>query len=75
VSSASYPNFAGKHAEEAIFTPADFAAYLRRVGALVAYQAPDGVVLCCQRSLCSHALQIEGLKPADLRSALHGSCK
>jgi hypothetical protein len=22
----SYPNFAGKHAEEAIFTPADFAA-------------------------------------------------
>jgi hypothetical protein len=26
----SYPNFAGKHAEEAIFTPADFAAYLRQ---------------------------------------------
>ena len=51
MSPASYPNFAGKHAEEAIFTPADFASYLRRVGALENYQSPAGVVLCYQRSL------------------------
>jgi hypothetical protein len=26
---SSYPNFAGKHAEEAFFSAQDFAAYLR----------------------------------------------
>jgi hypothetical protein len=36
----SYPNFAGKHAEEAIFSAADFAAYLRRIGALDDYRPP-----------------------------------
>jgi nucleoside phosphorylase len=70
--SASYPNFAGKHAEEAIFTPADFAAYLCHVGALEAYEAPAGVVLCYQRSLYNHVLQLEGLKPSERRGALHG---
>ncbi|HWG64987.1 MAG TPA: hypothetical protein VG253_25150 [Streptosporangiaceae bacterium] len=40
----SYPNFAGKHAEEAIFTPADFVAYLRRVGRLERYRPPEGQV-------------------------------
>jgi hypothetical protein len=34
----NYPNFAGKHAEEAIFTPADFATYQQRIGALRDYQ-------------------------------------
>jgi uridine phosphorylase len=72
VSPASYPNFAGKHAEEAIFSPADFAAYLRRVGDLDSYQAPAGVVLCYQRSLYSHVLQVEELQPAARRGALHG---
>jgi uridine phosphorylase len=72
VSSVSYPNFAGKHAEEAIFTPADFTAYLRRVGALERYQPPGGVVLCYQRSLYNHVLQAEGLKSPDRRGALHG---
>ncbi len=72
MSQASYPNFAGKHGEEAIFTPADFAAYLRRVGALEAYEAPAGAVLCYQRSLYNHVLRIEGLKPPERRGALHG---
>jgi uridine phosphorylase len=72
VSSASYPNFAGKHAEEAMFTPADFAAYLRRVGALESYQPPAGVVLCYQRSLYNHVLHAEGLKSPERRGALHG---
>jgi hypothetical protein len=34
----NYPNFAGKHAEEAIFTPADFATYQQRIGAFRDYQ-------------------------------------
>lgn len=72
MSSASYPNFAGKHAEEAIFTPADFASYLRRVGVLENYQAPAGVLLCYQRSLYNHVLKVEGLKPPERRGAPHG---
>jgi purine-nucleoside phosphorylase len=69
---ASYPNFAGKHAEEAIFTPADFVAYLRRVGDLEDYRVPAGVVLCYQRSLYDHVLRLEGLNPPGRRGALHG---
>ena len=69
---ASYPNFAGKHTEEAMFTPADFAAYLRRAGALGSYQPPAGVVLCYQRSLYSHVLQAEGLTSPGRQGALHG---
>jgi uridine phosphorylase len=72
VSSASYPNFAGKHAEEAMFTPADFASYLRQAGALEDYQSPAGVVLCYQRSLYNHVLRAEGLKPPERRGAPHG---
>jgi uridine phosphorylase len=68
---ASYPNFAGKHAEEAIFGPADFLAYLRRAGALGAGRAPAGVVLCYQRSLYHHVLQLEGLTPPGRQGAAH----
>jgi uridine phosphorylase len=66
----SYPNFAGKHAGEAIFSAADFAAYLRRIGALDDYRPPAGVVLCYQRSLYHHVLRAEGLKDSDHRGAL-----
>jgi uridine phosphorylase len=72
MSSASYPNFAGKHTEEAIFTPADFVAYLQRIGAIADYSAPAGVVLCYQRSLYNHVLRTEGLKPPERRGAPHG---
>jgi uridine phosphorylase len=66
----SYPNFAGKHAEEAIFGPADFAAYLRRTGALDDYRPPDGVVLCYQLSLYQHVLRAEGLEAPARRAPL-----
>lgn len=66
----SYPNFAGKHAEEAIFSPADFAAYLQRIGALDGYRPPEGVVLCYQRSLYNHVLRAEGLEAPARRAAL-----
>jgi uridine phosphorylase len=67
----TYPNYAGKHAEEAMFTPADFAAYLRRVGALGEYDPPDGVVLCYQRSLFEHVLKAEGLERSRRTGAMH----
>jgi hypothetical protein len=41
VPTASYPNFAGKHAGEALFTAADFIAHLRRAG--VADEGDEGV--------------------------------
>ena len=50
VAAASYPNFAGKHAGEALFTAADFLAYLRQAGVRDDAPAPGGVVLCYQRS-------------------------
>jgi hypothetical protein len=64
VPESSYPNFAGKHAGEAMFTAADFVAYLRRVGARDDTPAPAGVVLCYQRSLYDHVLRAEGLAPS-----------
>ena len=48
MSPASYPNFAGKHAEEAMFTPADFAAYLRRQAPWTVTSLPP--VWCCVTS-------------------------
>lgn len=59
----SYPNFAGKHAEQALFSAADFVAYQRQVGALDDREVPGGAVLCYQPSLYDHVLRAEGLKP------------
>jgi uridine phosphorylase len=67
VPAASYPNFAGKHAEEALFTAADFTAYLRQAGALDDGPAPPGVILCYQRSLYDHVLRAEGVAPPRRR--------
>ncbi len=69
---SSYPNFAGKHAEEAMFTPADFVAYLRRTGALADYEAPAGVILCYQRPLYEQVLRAEGIAAGLRRKTAHG---
>jgi nucleoside phosphorylase len=66
----SYPNFPGKHAEDAIFTAADFVGYLRRIGALDGRVAPPAVVLCYQRALYRHVLRSEGLQPSGLQGAM-----
>ncbi len=63
----SYPNFAGKHAEQALFTAADFVAYQRQVGALDDREVPGGAVLCYRPSLYDHVLRTEGLKPPRRR--------
>jgi uridine phosphorylase len=63
VPESSYPNFAGKHAGQALFTAADFLAHLRRVGVRDDAASPAGVVLCYQRSLYDHVLRAEGLRP------------
>ena len=61
---SSYPNFAGKHAGEPLFTAADFLAHLRRVGARDDAPGPAGAVLCYQRSLYDHVLRTEGVEPS-----------
>jgi uridine phosphorylase len=62
VPAASYPNFAGKHAGQAMFTAADFIAYMRQAGALDDRDVPGGAVLCYQPSLYDHVLRAEGLE-------------
>jgi uridine phosphorylase len=67
VPAPSYPNFAGKHAGEALFTAADFTAYLRQAGLLGDEPAPSAVVICYQRSLYDHVLRAEGLQGRTIR--------
>jgi len=62
VPAASYPNFAGKHAGEAMFTAADFLAYLRQYGADDEDEVPRGAVLCYQPALYDRVLRAEGLQ-------------
>jgi uridine phosphorylase len=70
VASVTYPNFAGKHAEDALYSPGDFIDYLRRVGA-EPQPAPPSIILCYQRSLYEHVLRAEGVDgPASRRGYL-----
>jgi uridine phosphorylase len=47
----TYPNFHGKHAHDAFFTPKEFVGYARRHGIISDFAVPDGVILCYSRSL------------------------
>jgi uridine phosphorylase len=67
VPAPSYPNFAGKHAGQALFTAADFVAYLRQAGAVDDEEVPGSAVLCYQPSLYDYVLRAEGLKPSRRR--------
>ncbi len=68
---SSFPNFAGKHAEEPVFTAAEFVRYLKEVGHLSDYQRPTaGVVLCYQRRLYDHVIAAEGLDPQPFGGSL-----
>jgi uridine phosphorylase len=57
---AKYPNFAGKHERDAIFSPGDVVARYKEDRELV---APDAVILTYQRSLLD-ALEARGVQPA-----------
>lgn len=64
----SYPNCRGKHAHDAYFAPSDFLAYLRETGGLELSKAPEGIILCYQRRLLNHVMDVEGLNPEELRT-------
>ena len=53
-----FPNFAGKHAEDAFFSPADFIAYKRSQGALPDIPAVGGLILTYQPAL-TRAVAVE----------------
>lgn len=58
-----FPNFEGKHAHDAFFTPQDFVAFLRRKGRWLDVVPPPGVVLCYQASLLKHVVATEEVEP------------
>lgn len=55
----AFPNFAGKHAHDALFNPQDFLAYMRRQQSLPVPQMPQSIIFCYQRDLLHHALAHE----------------
>ena len=56
---STYPNMPGKHALEALFHPEDNVAYARDGGMLEGYRAPEGIILCYQRSVLEHSRSTE----------------
>ena len=57
----TYPNIPGKHAFNALFHPEDNVAYAREAGTLEGFRAPEGIVLCYQRSVLEHSRGREDL--------------
>lgn len=52
-----FPNLKDKHARGALFSAADFMAYLRRVGFYPRFKPPHGMILCYQASLMEYILK------------------
>lgn len=61
----AYPNFAGKHAHEALFSAHDFLAYLRNGGLLPDVPAPHAALLFYQPEPAAHL--IGERRPPDVR--------
>jgi uridine phosphorylase len=65
-----YPHFEGKHAHDALVSPADFVRYWVEVGALPAdHAAPAGVILLYQRALLDSVLRSGDVSPFAPRGA------
>jgi uridine phosphorylase len=62
---STYPNLPGKHALEALFHPEDNVAYARHSGLLEGYRAPEGIILCYQRSVLEHSRSTEDFTRAS----------
>jgi uridine phosphorylase len=52
----AFPNFAGKHAHDALFNPQDFIDYLRQQQVLPIPQMPRSIIFCYQNQLLRHIL-------------------
>ena len=69
---ANYPNFEGKHGEDAFFNPDDFVAYLRRNGGLDGYEPPRSIIMCYQRKLFEFIVAVENAKQPTLAATYRG---
>jgi uridine phosphorylase len=62
---ASFPNFRGKHAHDAFFTPKEYIAYARRQGLVPDFAAPKGVILCYHPSLLARICSTQETSPVE----------
>ena len=60
-----FPNFVGKHAHDAFFTPQESIA-LRQQKVPRDFTPPTGVVVCYQSSLLQHILAVEAVERVDI---------
>ena len=81
----AFPNFAGKHAHDALFNPQDFIEYMRQQQSLPVPLMPHSIIFCYQRDLLRHVLaheetervtgipnQLHLLKSTEGRVAIYG---
>lgn len=62
----AFPNFPGKHAHDAFFSPQEYLAYIRQLGIVPDFAIPDGVIFCFQNSLMHHIEQQYVVEPVSL---------
>jgi uridine phosphorylase len=62
----TFPNFPGKHAHEAFFSPQDYLAYIRQLGIVPDFAIPEGVIFCFQNTLLRHIEQQYDVEPVSL---------
>ena len=55
----SFPNFEGKHAQDAFFSPQEWVVYFKQSGFLPDFDIPQGVIFCYQKALLKHILAHE----------------
>jgi uridine phosphorylase len=55
----AFPNFAGKHAHDALFKPQDFIDYMRQRQLLPDVRMPQSIIFCYQHQLLRHILAHE----------------
>src|SRR5579859_5102172 len=68
----TFPNFAGKHAHDALFNPRDFINYMQRQQIFPTLQMPQSIIFCYQRDLLQHVLAHEETERVTERpSQLH----
>jgi uridine phosphorylase len=65
-----FPNFAGKHAHDAFFSPADFVEYRREQGPYPDFIVPEGVILSYQSSLVRHIVATDETEQADFANGM-----
>jgi uridine phosphorylase len=65
---ASFPNFPGKHDQEAFFSPQEYLAYLRQHDLIPDFVLPEGVIFCYQNSILRHVRQVHEVEPVSLFS-------